>query len=401
MKQSFLVTLLIFLCSYGSGFVFGQTPDGGVKPSVVAGDVVSVSEHKIVINAKSGAIEIAFTAKTVFKRVSPTNPSLTAATASTLAEIGVGDKLMITGILAADGKSIPARAVYLMTKSEISQKNAKEAAEWKTRGITGKILTVNSQTGQINVEVRSLTGSTRVMLTPKADARFLRYAPDSERFDEAKDSTLAEVRAGDMIRAVGDKSADGTALAAEKILTGAFQTVAGTVVSVDPAKNEVVIKNLQTKKDVTIEVTDTSLLKKFPAEMAERMAGFQTGAGGTRPFGQGTGAARPPGQPGTQPPGQTGGSGRGGFGGSAGGGNIDEMLDRFPTIKAGDLKVGDMIAVSSTKNTSMDRIRAIKLLAGVEPFLRMAQASNGRGRGGQGGVEQGFSIPGLDGIGFP
>ena len=142
--------------------------------------------------------------------------------------------------------------------------------------------------------------------------------------------------------------------------------------------------------------------------MAERMAGFQAGGmgGGARPVGQG-GGARPVGQPGAQPPGQPGGQpgGRGGFGGGpagGGGGNIDEMLDRFPTIKPVDLKVGDMIAVSSTKNTSVDRIRAIKLLAGVEPFLRLAQAANGRGgRNGQGGVEQGFSIPGLDGIGFP
>ncbi len=57
-----------------------------------------------------------------------------------------------------------------------------------------------------------------------------------------------------------------------------------------------------------------------------------------------------------------------------------------------------MIAVSSTKNSAADRIRAIKLLAGVEPFLRMAQAGNGKRAG---GVEGGFSIPGLDGIGFP
>ena len=399
MLQNFLLTTLIFLCTGIFGSVSGQTPEGGLKPSVVSGDVATIGDHKIVVNTKSGAVNVALTDKTEFKRVSPENPSLKAATAATLADIGVGDKLMITGILASDGKSIPARAVYLMTKSEISQKMVKDAAEWQTRGIAGRVVSVNAQTGQINVEIRSLTGSTNLLLTPKSDARFLRYAPDSERFNEAKASTLADIKAGDMIRALGDKSSDGTALAAEKVLTGAFQTVAGTVVSVDAGKNEVVIKNLQTKKEVTIEVTETSLLKKFPTEMAERMAGFQTGAGGARPTGQG-GGARPVGQ--GQPTGGQGqipaGPGRGGFGGARSG-NVDEMLERFPTIKSSDLKVGDMIAVSSTKNGSVDRIRAIKLLAGVEPFLRMAQAGNGRGRGQ--GVDGGFSIPGLDGIGFP
>ena len=402
MLQNILITVLIFLCSGGFGYVFGQTPAGGVKPSVVTGDVVSVSDKRLVLNAKSGPVNVALTDKTEFKRVSPENPSLKTATAAALTEIGVGDKLMVTGILAADGKSIPARAVYLMTKSDISQKNAKEAEQWRIRGIAGKVVSVNQQTNQINVEIRSLMGSTNLTLTPKADAAFLRYAQDSERFDEAKPSNLGEVKAGDMLRAMGDKSTDGTGFAAEKVLTGAFQTVAGTVVSIDAARNEVVIKNLQTKKDVTIMVSDTSVLKKFPAEMAERMAGFQGGAGGARPVGQGAGA-RPAGQ--GQTPGGQGqmpsGAGRGGFGGARGGGGIDEMLDRFPTITAADLKAGDMIAVSSTKNGNMDRIRAIKLLAGVEPFLRLAQAGNGGGPQRGQGVQGGFSIPGLDGVGFP
>ena len=60
---------------------------------------------------------------------------------------------------------------------------------------------------------------------------------------------------------------------------------------------------------------------------------------------------------------------------------------------------GDMIAFSSSKNGSTDRVKAIKVLAGVEPFIRMAQATSG-GRRGQ-GVDGGFSIPGLDSIGGP
>jgi hypothetical protein len=76
------------------------------------------------------------------------------------------------------------------------------------------------------------------------------------------------------------------------------------------------------------------------------------------------------------------------------------MLDRFPNITAADLKAGEVIAVSSTKNSSPDRITAIKLLAGVEPFLvaARAQAAAGGGRG-QGGLS--LDIPGLDGFGGP
>ncbi|MEO7672565.1 MAG: hypothetical protein ABIU09_00630, partial [Pyrinomonadaceae bacterium] len=59
---------------------------------------------------------------------------------------------------------------------------------------------------------------------------------------------------------------------------------------------------------------------------------------------------------------------------------------------------GDMIAVSSTKSTNLDRIKAIKLLAGVEPFIRAAQATSGGTRG-QGSPS--LSIPGLEGNSFP
>lgn len=386
MRINSIVAGLIFLLA---GIAWGQT---AVKPTVIAGDVVSIGDNKIVIGAKSGQIEAVLTDKTVYKRVSAVNPSLQTATPAALSDISVGDKLTVSGILSPDGKSLPARSVYLMTKADISERHAKESEQWKTRGITGRVVAVDPQNNHIDVEQRSFTGSTKVTLTPKEKAKFLRYANDSIRYDEAKPSSLAEIKVGDMVRALGDRGADGTTFAAEEIVTGAFQTIAGTVKSVDPEKKEVVIKNLQTGKDMTILVGETSVFKKFPAEMAERMAAFQMG--GVRAAGQGGGQARPPGGQG-----QTPGGGRG-FGGGRGGSGIDDMLDRFPTITAADLKPGDMIALSSTKNGSTDRIKAIKLLAGVEPFVRMAQATTPGGQRGQ-GVSGGFTIPGLDGVAFP
>ncbi len=392
MLQNVLITILIFVLSGIFGHIFGQTPDA-LKPSVITGDVAVIDASKIVVTTKDGEVQANLTEKTQFKRVPAENPSLAAAVAATASEIAVGDRVVITGILAADKLSLPARTVYLMTRSDIEKKHAAEAAAWRTRGIAGRVTAVNTQAGQITVEVRSLMGTTSTVITPKENAVFRRYAPDSVKFDEAKMSSLAEIKTGDMIRALGDKSSDGTSFTAEEVVSGAFQTVAGTVKSVDVEKKEIVVTNLQTKKDVTISLGGASVLKKFPAEMAERLAGFQSGV---RP--PSAGGGQPP-AAGGQPGGAPGGQGRPGFGGRAGG--IDDMLDRFPNITAADLKPGDMIAVSSSKNGNADRINAIKLLAGVEPFLRMAQASGGRGRGQGQGVSGDFTIPGLDGIGFP
>jgi len=393
-----IISVAIFLFS-GFGLAFGQTPTVAVKPSVIAGEAVAVGDKKITVNAKNGPVEVLIVEKTEFKRVAPEKPNFQTAAAGTFTDIGIGDKLTVTGILSADGKSIPARAVYFMTKADIAAKNAKESDAWRTRGITGRVVSVNAQTNQINVETRTMTGSANVILTPKENSKFLRYAQDSIRFDEAKESSLADVKTGDMIRALGDKSNDGASFAAEQVVTGAFQTIAGMVKSIDATKNEVVITDLQTKKDVIIVVSDTSVLKRFPAEMAEGMARMQAmGAGGARPVG-----GRPA-QPSTPPngqPGRTPGGGRPGMGGGQrAAGGLDDMLDRLPAITTADLKAGDMIAISSTKTGTADRVKAIKLVAGVEPFLRAAQAGAG-GRRGQGGVDGGFSIPGLEGIGLP
>jgi hypothetical protein len=391
------LTLTTFFLLFGTSFasVFAQTPNAPVKPSVVTGDVVSVNAGKIVLNTKDGSVEAALSDKTVYKRVPPDNPSLQAAVPSTLADIGEGDKLVVTGILSSDKKSMPAKSVYLMTKGDIAQRNAKETEEWRARGITGRVVSVDPVAKTIGVESRTLMGSSTLTLTAKANAKFLRYAPDSVKFAEAKASSILEVQKGDMLRALGEKGVDGTSFSAEEVVTGAFQTVAGTVKSIDTVKNEVVITNLQTKKEMTVAIGQSSILKRFPEEMATRMAAFQGGqGGGVRPVGQGATPTRQ-GAP-ANGQGQT--AGRGGFGGARGAGGIDEMLDRFPNITAADLKVGDMIAVSSTKNGNLDRITAIKLLAGVEPFLRAAQAS-GR-QGSQGGIDN-FNIPGLEGFGNP
>lgn len=391
-----LILTTPFLILLVSSFAFAQTTNTAVKPSVVTGDVKSIDAGKIVLNTNDGTIDVILSDKTVYKRVPPETPTLPAAVAAAFTDIGAGDKLLVTGILSSDKRSIPAKSVYLMTKADIAQRNAKESEEWRTRGITGRVVSVDPAAKKIDVEMRSIAGSSTISLTPKDNAKFLRYAPDSVKFSEAKTSSLSDVQKGDMLRALGDRSPDGAAFAAEEVVTGAFQTVAGTVKSVDPIKNEIVITNLQTKKDMTVAIGPSSILKKFPEEMATRMAGFQGGQG-ARPVGQGATAATPSpaGGQGQAP----GGTGRGAFGGG-GRGNIDEMLDRFPNIVAADLKTGDMIAVSSTKNGSIDRITAIKLLAGVEPFLRAAQSSGAR-QGGQGGGMGDFNIPGLDGFGAP
>ena len=385
MRFALLTFLILLLTIVGT---FAQPADPP-KASLVPGDVVSVSDKLIVIKSKDAQVNVELTEKTEFKRVSAAKPSITSATPAALSDIVAGDRVIVSGVFGEDKTKLPARTVYLMSKSDIADKNAKDAQRWTARGISGKVASVNPQVGQIAVEVRSLMGTTTTMVSAKDGAIFKRYAPNSVKYSEALASSFSDIKPGDMLRAVGDKSADGLSFLAEEVLTGAFQTIAGTVKSIDQAKNEIVITNLQTSKDVTIALATASTMKKFPEEFAQRMA-MGVGAGAQRPSGgPGAGQANPGGGPGRM------------MGPGGRGGNIDEMLERFPNITAADLKVGDMIAVSSTKNGSIDHISAIKLLAGVEPFIRAAQASGNMRGPGAGGGQGSFNIPGLDGFDVP
>jgi hypothetical protein len=410
-KTLILSGLLIVFGGASSGVVSAQTAattkptnaasatDAKQKLELATGDVASIGGGRIVLQTKDGArIEIVLSDKTEYIRLSPENPSLKTATAANISDIGVGDKVAITGMFAADRKSMPARAVFLMTKSDIAQKQNKEREEWRTRGITGQVAAVNPQTKEITVSSRGFAGERKTVLTPKDNADIRRYAADSVDYNEAKTSSLGEIKVGDSIRALGEKGDDGATLKAEKIVTGAFQTVGGTIMAIDAAKNEITINNIQTKKPLTIVLGKNTVLKQFPAEAAQRMAQFQAmQSGGVMP---GQGAARPAqanqNGGGQQNAGQAQNPNRT----RQGGGNIDDMLERFPTISINDLKVGEMIAVSSTKNqnaAAVERVNAIKLLSGVEPFLKVAQQTAAVGGGQRGGGQNtSLQIPGLD-----
>ena len=397
-QKTILLTLFVFLASVSS-IVRAQDASAGIKPSVVPGEVSSVSASEIILQTKDGAVSAVLSDKTEYKRVSPENPSLKSAVAATFADIGAGDKVIVTGIMASDKKSIPARAVYLMTKADITGKQTKDQEQWKTRGISGQVAAVNAQTKEITVTSRGMMGETKTLLALKDNAVFRRYAQDSVSYNEAKTSSLDEIKVGDSIRALGDKSADGASFKAEEIISGSFQTVGGTITAIDAAKNEITISNIQTKKPVTVIIGQNSVLKQFPAEMAQRLAASQAGGGMQPPAGM-----RPP--QGSQPGGQNNPQGQnppngmrpGGGRGMRGAGGIDEMLERFPTITIADLKVGEMIAFSSTKGANAERMTAIKLLSGVEPFMKAPQAA-GNNSGRRGGADSGFSIPGLEGGG--
>lgn len=394
--------------------ISAQPAEIGIAANLASGEVKTIADGKLTVKTKDGDIDVILSSATTYKKIPPGPVSLRNAVDSSLAEISVGDKIMVTGVVAADKKSMPGKGVYLMTKADIAKRQTDDVDKWRTRGISGRVVSVNQLERKITIAVPRITGNVEIAVAIKEGAEIKRFPQGSYNYNDAKPGSIAEIQPRDEFRAYGERGADGVTFTAEGVLSGASaQVTVGTVKSVDVAKNEVVITDDQTKKDITVAIGPSTLyLKKYPAELVMRMSGMQggtPGAGGPTPPGQSTGPT-PPGQSaGPNPPGRPAGPGAPGQGGQGMGGgsrgNINEIIERAPSITLADLTAGEMVAVvSASKPAENDKVSAIKLVSGVAPLIAMQRAGAAAGggqRGGQGGVNGSFTIPGLDGFGGP
>ncbi|MBZ5602641.1 MAG: hypothetical protein LAO79_10080 [Acidobacteriia bacterium] len=340
----------VYLAALAAG-LFGQaTSTVGVVTKIDA------AAQQLVVKTDQGPeVTVTMEPKASFRRTKPGETSLANAATIAITDINAGDRVLARGKPSEDQKSVAATLVVVMSKSDIAQKQAAEKADWDKRGVVGTV-TAASPT-EIALSVRGPGGAKTLIVTPAENAVIRRYSPESIKFEDAKPSALGEIRTGDQVRARGDKSADGTKMAAQEIVSGTFRELAATIISIDAANNQLRVNDLATKKPVTIRINADSSVKKLPLQMAQMLAAR------TRP-------ADPGGRAGGPPAGAA--AGRGGFegrGGRGGGGDLTQMLDRVPKVTLADLKNGDAIIVLSTVGSSPDQLTVITMLAGVEPIL--------------------------------
>src|SRR6267142_3448439 len=378
MRALFLVIAFVFMVAPSGVRVYGQNPqpspaaqagDPGITTSRVIGEVKSIDKAQIVLKTDAGSpVNVILSDATSYLRLAPGDTDLSKGTKITLADIAAGDRVLARGKVADDHKSVPARTVVVMTKGDIAKKQEAERAEWRRRGILGVISTIKPDTKEITISTRAAAGPQPVIIPVSEKLELKRYAPDSIKFSDAKPSAFDELKVGDQVRALGEKSTDGTHFTAERVVTGSFRTVAGTVTAIDAATGEIKITDLEKKQPLTIVIKQDAVLRKFPA------AGEMGGMG----FGRGPGAGGPPaaGQSPQGGQGQAAGRPQGGApGGGPGGGprgfNIQDMLERLPTISLADVKTGDTIIVSSTRGVDPARLTAISLVSGADTLLAM------------------------------
>jgi co-chaperonin GroES (HSP10) len=377
MKAPFLVIALVVVGLLAGSSAIAQTnptpaaaPQAGdpsISPNRALGEVkiIDAASKQLIIKTDAGSlVTVILSDATSYMRVAPGETSLANATKITFADVAEGDRVMAMGKVSDDHKQVPARTLVVMTKADIAKKQEAERAEWKKRGVLGIITALKPETKEITISTRTNAGQQPMIIPVSDKVELRRYAPDSIKFADAKAAHFDELKVGDQLRALGDKDTAGTAFTAEKVVTGSFKTVAGVITAIDIATGEVKINDLQTKLPLTIVVKQDAVLRKFPS--ASEMGGGMMMA---RPGGGGGGGQAPAGGQGS---GQ--GGGQGGGGGRGGGPNMQDMLERLPTIALADVKVGDTIIVSSTKGADPTRLTAISLISGADTLLNMLAA---------------------------
>lgn len=345
-----------------------QTGDPSISPNRALGEVKikDAPAKQLIIKTDAGSlVTVALSDATSYMRVAPGETTLTNATKITLADVAEGDRVLALGKVSDDQKLVPARALVVMTKADIAKKQEAERAEWKRRGVLGIITALKPETKEITITSRTMAGPQALIIPISDKVELRRYAPDSIKFADANVAKFDDLKVGDQLRALGERNPAGTTFAAEKVVTGSFKTVAGVITAIDAGTGEVKINDLQTKQPLTIVVKQDAVLRKFPAasEMGGMMMMGRPGGGGA------PGGGQSPAGPG---PGQAG--GRAGGPGGGGGSNMQEMLERLPTIAFADVKVGDTIIVSSTKGADATRLTAISLITGADTLLNMLAA---------------------------
>ncbi len=355
-----------------SQFAFAKEMPAGSSTSAQVAKAVGIIKSRqadsITVAAESGdEVTAKITASTKILRVPPGEKDLKNASILQAQDLQAGDRVLVRGPASADGKTIAALAIIVMKQADVAAKQEHDREDWQKRGVGGLVTKTDPATGTVTISSGGLGTSQNIVVHIDKNTILRRYAADSVKFDDAKPSSLDQIKVGDQLRARGTRSPDGNEISAEEVVTGEFRNIAGIIKSVDPAANTITVQDAISKSSIVVRVSSDSQMKKLPAEIAQRIAMRLKGMGsGSQPAG-GAAGARP--NSGSQS-----GSGARSGGGARGSGppDLQPMLTRLPNSTLVDLQKGDAVMIVSTEGTDSSPATAITLLAGVDPILTAA-----------------------------
>ncbi len=321
-------------------------------PARFIGTITATGDNQLTVKTDAGqTYNVTAAANIDIKRIAPGERDLSKAEAIPFSDLAVGDRALVKLDPNAPAGTMQAEQIIAIKKSDVAERQEQEREAWQRHGVGGLVKSVDSATGTIVVTTGA--GPTLKTVTVHTNDKTVlkRYAEGSIRYADAKPAPLNAIQPGDQLRARGEKSPDGAEVAATEVVSGTFRNISGLVSSINREAGTFVVKDLLTKKDVTIQVPQTAQMRRLPDNMA-KMIGAQlkseeadhraTPTQGAPAMERMHGQGRPS--------------------------ELQAVLSKAPVIQLADLKKGEAVMLVSTQGTN--EVTAITLLAGVEPLLQ-------------------------------
>jgi len=394
-KQAFWITVICL--SFGAYRSVGSQPaqpQAGRQSSPQdpasarpVGTIKAISGNTIILTTDAGSdLTVQVQDATKFMRIAPGQKDLKDATPILLTDLQTGDRILVRGKLADDGKTVLAASIIAMKKADIAEKQSHEREEWQKHGLGGLVSSLDAASGTIAVALPSVGEKKTVSVHLSRDTVLRRYASDSVKFDDAKPAPLDQIKPGDQLRARGSRSPDGADFTAAEIVSGTFRNIAGTISAIDASAGVITVQDLFSQKLITMKVAPESQLRKLPPPMAQRIAARLRGtppeASSSAPNSSGPGSSasaeqttRTSGPPSGGP--GSGGPASGGMARSGGGAaDLQQMISRIPASALSELQKGDAVMIVATEGGANRLSTVITLLGGVEPILEASPKSS-------------------------
>ncbi len=324
------------------------------------GTITAVNGTSLTVKTDAGEVhQVDVPSTAVLKQIEPGVRDLSAAQTIEFNSLATGDRVLVKLDPDAPAGTSVALQIIAIKQADLAKKQAQEREDWQQHGVGGLVKSVDPASGVIVLTTGAGSAAKTISIQTSKATILKRYAPASVSYDLAQVAAIDAIHAGDQLRARGVKNEAGTEIAAEEVVSGSFRNISGTITSIDAANTSLVVKDLASKKQVTIKVSADTQMRQLTDRMATILAAMLNGT-------MGSFAGRPGGQ--TNPGGAQGGPRPGG-----GGFDPQQMLSRAPAIQFADLKKAEAVMVVATEDSMADT--AITLVAGVEPLLQ-APAAN-------------------------
>jgi len=314
------------------------------------GEVVGINtDMSFDIRADSGGVaHFRVDERTRVLRVPAGETSLARAEQVSPNEIAVGDRLLASGWSSGSSAPMIATQIVVMSHNDIQKMRQREVEEWRTRGIAGVVTAINPQTREIVLLPRGRQDATPVVIAASEATRFRRYAVDSVKFSDAKTSSLAEIKRGDHLRALGERTPDGARFKPEEIVSGSFLTVVGVVSGISSSTGEIKVNVQGIPQPIALRVSMDATLRRITPKLAASLI-------------RENGVV----QAGKSPAGSSG----------------NEVLESLAPMVFSDLKQGAVLAFTSAATRDLSHLTAVTVVGGIDVLIAELQKQAGRPSG--------------------